>query len=138
MSDPERAVAVLSELRAQGIGVSIDDFGSGNASISYSTQLPASELKIDRSFVTNMCENPRDEAIVRSTIDLARHLHLRTVAEGAEDEETLSWLTAQGCDLVQGYGISRPLPPAELTHWLHARRSAGAGTRAGQAAAGAV
>ncbi len=118
MSDPERAVAVLSELRAQGIGVSIDDFGSGNASISYLTQLPASELKIDRSFVTNMCENPRDEAIVRSTIDLARHLHLRTVAEGIETAQVWERLQELGCDTAQGYLLSRPLPPAELGTWL--------------------
>ncbi len=128
MSDPERAVAVLSELRAQGIGVSIDDFGSGNASISYLTKLPASELKIDRSFVTGMCENPRDEAIVRSTIDLARHLQLRTVAEGIETAQVWERLLELGCDTAQGYLLSRPLPPAELGEWLRTQAAPGAGS----------
>jgi diguanylate cyclase (GGDEF)-like protein len=126
MSDPDRAVAVLAELRASGVGVSIDDFGSGNASISYLTRLPASELKIDRSFVTNMCENPRDEAIVRSTIDLARHLQLRTVAEGIETAQVWERLLELGCDTAQGYLLSRPLPPAELGRWLSENRSTSA------------
>ena len=126
MSDPERAVAVLSELRAQGVGVSIDDFGSGNASIAYLTKLPASELKIDRSFVTSMCEHPREEAIVRSTIDLARHLNLRTVAEGIETAQVWERLLELGCDTAQGYLLSRPLPPAELGAWLSANRTTSA------------
>jgi diguanylate cyclase (GGDEF)-like protein len=121
MADPERAVAVLGALRARGVGVSIDDFGSGHASIAYLTTLPGSELKIDRSFVTGMCESPRDEAIVRSTIDLARHLGLRVVAEGIETPDVCERLTAMGCDAGQGYLISRPAPAEELTAWLRAR-----------------
>lgn len=121
MSNPERAVAVLSELRGQGVGVSIDDFGSGHASIAYLTNLPASELKIDRSFVTGMCESPRDEAIVRSTVDLARHLRLRVVAEGIETRAVWERLAELGCDVAQGYLLSRPLPREEVTVWLRAR-----------------
>jgi predicted signal transduction protein with EAL and GGDEF domain len=121
MSDPERAVAVLGELRAQGVGVSIDDFGSGHASIAYLTNLPASELKIDRSFITGMCESPREEAIVRSTIDLARHLHLQVVAEGIETREVCERLAELGCDAAQGYLLSRPLPREDATAWLRAR-----------------
>jgi diguanylate cyclase (GGDEF)-like protein len=121
MSDPERAVAVLGELRAQGVGVSIDDFGSGHASIAYLTNLPASELKIDRSFITGMCESPREEAIVRSTIDLARHLRLQVVAEGIETREVWERLAELGCDAAQGYLLSRPLPREEATAWLRAR-----------------
>jgi diguanylate cyclase (GGDEF)-like protein len=118
MADPDRAIGVLSALRAQGVGVSIDDFGSGNASLAYLVELPGSELKIDRSFVTGMCDSPRDEAIVRSTIDLARHLELRVVAEGIETAEVSERLAAMGCDAGQGYLISRPAPAEELTAWL--------------------
>ena len=115
MVDPDRAVGVLSALRASGIGVSIDDFGTGNASIAYLTRLPASEIKIDRSFITDICEDERAEAIVRSTIDLARHLDLHVVAEGVETEAALDRLTELGCDTGQGYFIARPLPAEELT-----------------------
>lgn len=126
MADPETAVEVLEALRALGVGVSIDDFGSGNASIAYLAKLPVGELKIDRSFVTPMCESPRDEAIVRTTIDLARHLELHVVAEGIETAEVCERLAAMGCDTGQGYLISRPAPAEELTPWLigHAGKDA--------------
>jgi diguanylate cyclase (GGDEF)-like protein len=125
MADPHRAVAVLTALRATGVGVSIDDFGTGNASIEYLTKLPASELKIDRSFITDMLEDPRAEAIVRSTIDLARNLGLKIVAEGIETEAVLNHLAELGCDTGQGYLISRPRPPEQLTSTLNARRRSG-------------
>lgn len=118
MLDPERAVAVLEALRRSGVGVSIDDFGTGNASIEYLAKLPASELKIDRSFVTGMLEDARTEAIVRSTIDLAGNLDLRVVAEGIETEAVLERLAALGCDIGQGYFISRPQAAEELTAQL--------------------
>jgi diguanylate cyclase (GGDEF)-like protein len=118
MADPATAVGVLEALRALGVGVSIDDFGSGNASIAYLAKLPVGELKIDRSFVTPMCENARDEAIVRTTIDLARHLGLHVVAEGIETPEVCERLAEMGCDTGQGYLISRPAPAEELTPWL--------------------
>jgi diguanylate cyclase (GGDEF)-like protein len=118
MADPETAIDVLEALRLQGIGVSIDDFGSGHASIAYLATLPVSELKIDRSFVTDMCQSPRDEAIVRTTIDLARHLELSVVAEGIETAQVRERLSAMGCHIGQGYLISRPLPADELTPWL--------------------
>jgi diguanylate cyclase (GGDEF)-like protein len=123
MSDPDRAVRVLLALRELGVGVSIDDFGSGHASIAYLTRLPASELKIDRSFVTNLCESPREEAIVRSTIDLARHLELRVVAEGIETREVWERLAELGCDTAQGYLLSRPLAPEAFTQWLRSHAS---------------
>ena len=94
--DPERAVATLEALRGSGVGVSIDDFGTGNASIEYLATLPASELKIDRSFITHMLEDARSEAIVRSTIDLARNLELTVVAEGIETEAVMQHLAASG------------------------------------------
>jgi len=118
MDDPNRAVAVLAALRATGIGVSVDDFGTGNASIEYLAKLPATELKIDRSFITDILDDPRAEAIVRSTIDLARNLGLTVVAEGIETEAVLRHLTALGCDTAQGYFISRPQPPEQLTAML--------------------
>ena len=92
MVDPERAGRVLEALRADGRGVSVDDFGTGNASIEYLTTLPANEIKIDRSFITDILQDGRAEAIVRSTIDLARNLGLRVVAEGIETEAVMEHL----------------------------------------------
>jgi diguanylate cyclase len=109
---------VLTALRASGVAVSIDDFGTGNASIDYLARLPASEIKIDRSFITGICEDRRSEAIVRSTIDLARHLELDIVAEGIETDAALERLTLLGCRTGQGYVISRPLSADELTERL--------------------
>jgi len=116
--DPERAVAVLAALRSKGVGVSVDDLGTGNASIEYLTTLPASELKIDRSFIIDMLTDARAEAIVRSTIDLARNLELTVVAEGIETQEVMDHLAALGAQTGQGYLISRPLPAEELTERL--------------------
>jgi diguanylate cyclase (GGDEF)-like protein len=118
MADPERAVRVLTALRRMGVGVSIDDYGTGHASFTYLTTLPASEIKIDRSFVTGMCESARDEAIVRSTIDIARHLDLHVVAEGIETREVWERLESLGCATGQGYLISKPVAGDELTAWL--------------------
>jgi diguanylate cyclase (GGDEF)-like protein len=120
MADPDRGIRVLETLRGIGVGVSIDDFGTGNASIEYLARLPATELKIDRSFVTDIPGNDRDRAIVRSTIDLARNLGLRVVAEGIEREETMECLMAEGCAMGQGYLFSRPLPADQLTSHLAA------------------
>ncbi len=118
MADPERAEGVLRALRGAGVGVSIDDFGTGNASIAYLTKLPASEIKIDRSFITHIGEDERAEAIVRSTIDLARHLELHVVAEGVETQTALEHLIELGCDTAQGFLFSRPLPADDLTEQL--------------------
>jgi diguanylate cyclase (GGDEF)-like protein len=115
MVDPERAATVLRTLRESGVGVSIDDFGTGNASIAYLTSLPANELKIDKSFVTGICEDSRAEAIMRSTVDLARHLDLHVVAEGIETARVIDRLVELGCDTGQGYLIAHPLPAEELT-----------------------
>ncbi len=115
MADPERAIRVLNALRNSGVAVSVDDFGTGNASIEYLASLPANEIKIDKSFVTDICEDARAEAIVRSTVDFARHLELRVVAEGIETEAVRDRLAALGCDTGQGYVISRPLPADQLT-----------------------
>ncbi|HTD08739.1 MAG TPA: bifunctional diguanylate cyclase/phosphodiesterase [Solirubrobacteraceae bacterium] len=121
--DRGRAVAGLEALRASGVGVSIDDFGTGNASIEYLATLPASEIKIDRSFITDILEDRRSEAIVRSTIELARNLELTVVAEGIESEAVMDHLAMLGCEVGQGYFISRPLPADELARLLPAPAS---------------
>jgi diguanylate cyclase (GGDEF)-like protein len=118
MAEPDRAVDVLSALRERRIGVSIDDFGTGNASIAYLTQLPANEIKIDKAFITNLCEDARAEAIASSTVDLAHHLGLHVVAEGIETASVMERLVELGCDTGQGYLISRPLAADDLTAWL--------------------
>ncbi|HEV7529942.1 MAG TPA: EAL domain-containing protein [Solirubrobacteraceae bacterium] len=118
MADPDRGVEVLCALSERGIRVSIDDFGTGNASIAYLARLPADEIKIDKAFITGLCEDERAEAIARSTIDLARHLHLRVVAEGIETQAVFEHLAQLSCDTGQGYFISRPLAADALTAWL--------------------
>jgi diguanylate cyclase (GGDEF)-like protein len=109
MDDPERAREVLDLLRSMGIGLSIDDFGTGHASLAYLQRLPVAELKIDRGFVSAMTHSAGDEAIVRSTIDMAHHLGLRVVAEGVEDAPTLARLRELGCDVAQGFHLGRPV-----------------------------
>ncbi len=114
MADADRAVSVLEDLRALGLGVSIDDFGTGNASIAYLAKLPATELKIDRSFVSGIATNPRSQAIVSAAIDLAANLGLRVVAEGIETEPELEFLRRAGCEIGQGFLFCTPLPAKEL------------------------
>ncbi|PRY38595.1 diguanylate cyclase (GGDEF)-like protein [Geodermatophilus tzadiensis] len=121
MEDRERAVAVLRRLRDAGVGIAIDDYGTGYSSLAYLAELPVTELKLDRAFVGTMVESPRNQAIVTSTLQLSHALGLRLVAEGAEDQATVDALADLGCDQVQGYHLSRPLPPAELIGWLRAR-----------------
>jgi EAL domain-containing protein (putative c-di-GMP-specific phosphodiesterase class I) len=114
MADPVRAMRVLQPLADMGVGLSIDDFGTGYSSLAYLRQLPISEIKIDRSFVTHMTTDDNDAVIVRSTIELARNLGLEVVAEGVETADAWEALAALGCDYVQGYFLSKPLPAAEL------------------------
>jgi diguanylate cyclase (GGDEF)-like protein len=114
MADPVRATAVLAGLRELGVGLSLDDFGTGHSSLSYLKRLPLDEVKIDRSFVAGMAADENDAVIVRSTIDLARNLGLRVVAEGVETAEIMDALRELRCDVAQGYVISRPLPADEL------------------------
>lgn len=133
MGDRSRAREILSGLRARGVRVAVDDYGTGYSSLTYLKDLPIDELKLDRSFVTDMTGDPRALAIVRSTIVLAHSLGLQMVAEGVEDAETSLDLAAAGCDVQQGWYWARALPAADLEHWLDAsatprpgpRRSAG-------------
>jgi len=110
----ETALQVLAALRDHGIGLSIDDYGTGQSTLSYLKTLPVHELKIDKMFVTRLCENESDRIMVRSTIDLAHQLGLSVVAEGAEDWETVKLLTAFGCDYAQGFVIGRPISLEDL------------------------
>jgi EAL domain-containing protein (putative c-di-GMP-specific phosphodiesterase class I) len=118
MADPARAKRVLEDLDSMGLHLSIDDFGTGYSSLSYLQDLPVSEVKIDMSFVTNVLENPRDRVIVRSTIDLARHLGLRSTAEGIESAAAQEWLRLAGCDQGQGFHIAPPMLAEDVTIWL--------------------
>jgi len=125
MADRDRARAILSRLRHSGVQISVDDFGTGYSSLSYLRDLPIDELKLDRSFVFPMADDARAAALVASTIDLAHSLGLRMVAEGVETQVAYSELAALGCDQAQGYYMSRPVPAAELDHWLTNRRPTG-------------
>ena len=121
MADAEETLKVLAPLKAMGVRVSIDDFGTGFSSLSNLKRLPIDELKIDKTFVTEMASKKKDGLIVRSTIDLAHALGLVAVAEGVEEASAWVMLAAQGCDLAQGYYLCRPLPAAELVGWYRAR-----------------
>ncbi len=114
---------ILLQLAAAGALISIDDYGTGFSSLSRLARFPVDELKIDRLFVQTMVQNPVDLAIVASTIGLAHSIGVPVVAEGVEDEATLQHLQELGCDLVQGYYYSRPLPPEHLERWLVARNT---------------
>lgn len=114
MRDPAAAAAALQSFRDLGISISMDDYGTGQSTLSYLKQLPLNELKIDRSFVQFAHQNRGDGALVRSTIDLAHELGLKVVAEGVEDQGCLDFLRAIGCDLAQGYLISKPIPAPDL------------------------
>ena len=125
MADPVRALDVLARLRALGVRLSLDDFGTGHSSLAYLKRLPLDAVKIDRSFVAGMVADDDDAVIVRSTIDLARNLRLAVVAEGVEDQATLDDLGALHCDVAQGFHLSPPLPAEQLEDWLAARRRGG-------------
>jgi diguanylate cyclase (GGDEF)-like protein len=118
MSDPVRALDVLTRLDEMGVRLSIDDFGTGYSSLAYLKRLPVDELKIDRGFVMNMTRDRADAFIVRCAVDLGRNLGLRVVAEGVEDAATVEALAKLGCTQAQGYYFSRPAPAQELTVWL--------------------
>jgi diguanylate cyclase (GGDEF)-like protein len=118
MSDPARALAITSMLQSMGIRVSLDDFGTGYSSLSNLRQLPVDELKIDKSFVMGMSASEADASIVRTMVELAHSLGKQVCAEGVEDEETFMRLADMGCDLAQGYWISKPKPAADLLEWL--------------------
>ena len=112
---------ILSRLDEMGVRIAIDDFGTGYSSLAYLKRLPVDELKIDKSFILGMDDSENDAVIVRSTIDLGRNLGLRVVAEGVETQRAWNHLVSLGCDVAQGYFLSRPVPAEQLTRWLRER-----------------
>jgi diguanylate cyclase (GGDEF)-like protein/PAS domain S-box-containing protein len=120
--DPLAAVAVMNRLRQRGVQIAIDDFGTGYSSLSYLKRFQVSRLKIDQSFVQNLVETAQDQAIVTAIIHIAASLGLRTVAEGVETPAQLEWLRQSGCDEMQGYLFSRPLPADRFEAFVHERQ----------------
>jgi diguanylate cyclase (GGDEF)-like protein len=115
------AEATLRRLHETGVQISVDDFGTGYSSLAYLKRLPIGEIKIDKSFVVDMATNRDAAAIVRSTIDLGHNLGLQVVAEGVEEQSSADLLREYGCDLIQGFHISRPAAPGPLGPWLRSR-----------------
>jgi diguanylate cyclase (GGDEF)-like protein len=124
LADPFRVRQVLTRLNEMGLRLAIDDFGTGYSSLAYLKRLPVQTIKIDRSFVTGMCDDQSDATIVRSTIDLGRNLGLAIVAEGVETQDTWNALRGLGCSLAQGYLIGRAMPGDELARRLGDQTSA--------------
>jgi diguanylate cyclase (GGDEF)-like protein len=118
MSDPDRSAATVLALTDLGVRIAVDDFGTGYSSLANLRRLPIDELKVDRSFVSHMLQNDSDRIIVGSTINLGHDLGLRVTAEGVEDVSTMDHLAQLGCDLVQGFHISKPVPPETLSAWM--------------------
>ena len=124
MADADETLKVLTPLKAMGVRIAIDDFGTGFSSLTHLKRLPIDELKIDKSFVTEMASKPKDSLIVRSTVDLAHALGLVAVAEGVEHQEALEMLRKHGCDLAQGYFFSRPVVADQIMRWTEQRLAA--------------
>lgn len=118
MQDPVNSLRALNSLHTTGIPLSIDDFGSGYSSLSYIKRLPASEIKIDRSLVTDLATQAGDRVIVQTTIEMCHSLGYAVVAEGVENAETMELLEKMGCDMIQGYILTPPLPYDDIVVWL--------------------
>jgi len=118
MEDLRRATTVLDLLKDVGVMISMDDFGTGHSSLAQLRNIPLDELKIDKSFITTIASDEHNDAIVRTTVELAHGMGLRVVAEGVEDATTIRRIAALGCEQAQGYFLSKPVPPAQLLAWL--------------------
>jgi EAL domain-containing protein (putative c-di-GMP-specific phosphodiesterase class I) len=124
MHDPDRALSIMQELRTIGVRLSVDDFGTGYSSMAYLKILPVDELKVDRSFVSQMNTSIDDTMLVQSAIDLGHNLGMSVVAEGVEDKQTLLALKDLGADVIQGYYLGRPMDEAVLQQWVADRAAA--------------
>lgn len=120
LNDPEGAIAVMDKLRSRGVRMSIDDFGTGYSSLNYLKRFKAYRLKIDRSFIRGLIENTEDQAIVAAIIHLASSLGMQTIAEGVETAAQMAFLQEQGCDEMQGYWLSQPLPAEQFEAFMAA------------------
>jgi diguanylate cyclase (GGDEF)-like protein len=118
MHDPEEVILSLHELSEHGMKLAIDDFGTGYSSLAYLKRFPVNTLKIDRAFITDISSDNDDVAIVEAVLGLGKHFNMKVVAEGVEDEEQLNFLKSQGCDIAQGYYISKPLSSEQYNQWL--------------------
>ena len=117
LKSPNEAMIKVNQIINLGVQLSIDDYGAGFSSLSYLKQLPANEMKIDMQFVINLARDPKDLAIVTSSIDLGQDLGLKVLAEGIEDADALLLLKQNGCDLGQGWFFSKALPLTEFIEW---------------------
>ena len=126
MKEPEQAIEKLHELKLMGIRVAIDDFGTGYSSLNYLKRFPIDTLKIDKTFVSDVCKDPHDTAIVRAIITLGHALDLTVIAEGVETQEQLQYLSSLGCDQVQGFLFSKSLPASAFEQLLVEQRRAAA------------
>jgi len=122
MKDPDEAIEKLHELKLMGINVAIDDFGTGYSSLNYLKRFPIDTLKIDRTFVSDVCKDPHDTAIVRAIITLGHALDMTVIAEGVETKEQLQYLSALECDVVQGFLFSKALPAKGFEELLMEQR----------------
>jgi EAL domain-containing protein (putative c-di-GMP-specific phosphodiesterase class I) len=118
LSNEDVMFRVLSQLKSMGVYLTIDDFGTGYSSLSYLRQFPVSKLKIDRSFINDVPHSASDVAIATAIISMARHLNLKVIAEGVENEKQLAFLRTQRCDQMQGYYFSKPLSATDLPRRL--------------------
>jgi EAL domain-containing protein (putative c-di-GMP-specific phosphodiesterase class I) len=118
MSDPQASMETLTRIRTMGIGLAIDDFGTGASACAYLKNLPVQHVKIDRSFIADLISSEHSKHIVRAMIGVIHGLGLKAVAEGIETEEQYRWLMDNGCDMGQGYWMSRPLPADQAGRWL--------------------
>jgi EAL domain-containing protein (putative c-di-GMP-specific phosphodiesterase class I)/GGDEF domain-containing protein len=118
IENPALGLAMIERFTSKGVEISIDDYGTGLSSLAYLKQIPASELKIDKAFVTAIADSQRDALLVRSTVDLAHGLGMRVTAEGVETPTALALLSSMGCDYIQGYFIARPMPLNDLLMFM--------------------
>ncbi|MGH6646586.1 EAL domain-containing protein [Aquabacterium sp.] len=123
LSDRERALGILSALRRAGVQIALDDFGTGYSSLAILQELPLDEVKVDRSFVTDLKESQRKQEVLKAMIDVGHRLGLTVTIEGVEQEDSVDWLTLHGCDVIQGFVFSRPLEAQVARQWLQAQQA---------------